>query len=183
MEKELIPLVVESLLFVASEPISLEDLRKTLEVDRTVLEEALVDLTENWSSRGLRVQRQDGHVRLVTAPEAAPYIERFLGQQGSTRLSPAALETLAIVAYQQPVTRHQIEVVRGVDSDSALTTLQARGLVQEIGRLESVGRPILYGTTLAFLSYFGLQCLSDLPELDAAGNAYGPLTEPADRAS
>ncbi|MCL5958215.1 MAG: SMC-Scp complex subunit ScpB [Chloroflexi bacterium] len=166
IDKELIPLVIESLLFVSSEPVAVDDLRKTLGLEKGPLDEALQELSESWSRRGIRLQRLDGHVQLVTAPEAAPYVERFLGQQTSTRLSSAALETLAIVAYQQPVTRQRVEAIRGVDSGSALGTLQTRGLVEEVGRLEAVGRPILYGTTIAFLSYFGLQSLEELPKVD-----------------
>ena len=95
-------------------------------------------------------------VQLVTAPEMAPDLERFFGYQATQRLSPAALETLAIIAYRQPVTRPQIEAIRGVDCSGVLNTMLARGLVAEVGRLETAGHPILYGTTPAFLRHFGL---------------------------
>jgi segregation and condensation protein B len=103
---------------------------------------------------------------LVSAPESAPYIERFLGLSLSGKLSAAALETLAIIAYKQPVTRPQIEAIRGVSSDGVLRTLISKGLIEEVGRLETVGHPVLFGTTFEFLQYFGLSALSDLPALE-----------------
>jgi len=103
---------------------------------------------------------------LVSAPEAAPYVERFLGLSLSGKLSAAALETLAIIAYKQPITRPQIEAIRGVNSDGALRTLMSKGLIEEVGRLDSVGHPILFGTTFEFLQYFGLSSLSELPPLE-----------------
>jgi segregation and condensation protein B len=111
------------------------------------------------------LQRKGDRVQLASAPEAAPYIERFLGLDLTARLSPAALEVLAIVAYRQPITRAQIEAVRGVSCDAVLRTLVSRGLLEEVGRLEQAGRPILYGTTFQFLQHFGLNTLSDLPPL------------------
>jgi segregation and condensation protein B len=99
-------------------------------------------------------------------PEAAPYIEKLLGLQRTGRLSAAAFETLALVAYRQPITRAAIEAVRGVNSDGVLRTLLSHGLIEEVGRLEQLGRPILYGTTFAFLQQFGLESLRDLPPLE-----------------
>lgn len=158
--------IVESLLFVADEPVEVGQLAKTLEVEKGLVEEALRSLSREYSQRGLRLQRKNQRVQLVTAPEAAPYIERFLGLRLSSKLSAAALETLAIVAYRQPITRPQIEAIRGVNCDSVLRTLVSKGLIQEVGRLEQVGRPILYGTTFEFLQYFGLQDLAELPPLE-----------------
>jgi segregation and condensation protein B len=103
---------------------------------------------------------------MVTAPEATDHVRRFLGLELSGRLSPAALETLAIVAYRQPVTRAEIENIRGVNSDSVLRTLINRGLIEEQGRLEQVGRPIVYGTTFEFLQQFGLSSTDELPPLN-----------------
>jgi segregation and condensation protein B len=157
--------LIESLLFVADEPVQVEQLARALEVEPPVVEEALGQLSEEYRERGLRLQREDRRVQMVTAPEAAEVIERFLGLQLSGRLSPAALETLAIVAYQQPVTRAQIEEVRGVNCDSVLRTLVSKGLIEGVGRLEQAGRPILYGTTFEFLQYFGLESLDELPPL------------------
>jgi len=158
--------LIESLLFVAGEPVRVEQLARALEVEPTMVEEALGQLSEEYRERGLRLQREDRRVQMVTAPEAAEVIERFLGLQLSRRLSPAALETLAIVAYQQPVTRAQIEAVRGVNCDGVLRTLVRKGLIEEVGRLPQAGRPILYGTTFEFLQYFGLHSLEELPPLE-----------------
>jgi segregation and condensation protein B len=116
-------------------------------------------------TRGIRVQRKGDKVQLTTQPECAPYVEKFLGLDLTTRLSKPALETLAIIAYQQPVTRAQIEHVRGVNCDAVLSTLLNRGLIEEVGRLETAGRPIQYGTTFAFLQHFGLRGLDDMPSL------------------
>jgi len=161
--------LVESLLFVAGEPVTLEQLARALEVEKAQIEEALSRLASIYDGRGLRLQRQEEQVQLVTAPEAAPYIERFLGLELSAKLSTAALETLAIIAYRQPVTRAQIEAVRGVNCDSVLRTLLHHGLIEPVGRLEQVGRPILYGTTFEFLRCFGLGDLSELPPLPEEG--------------
>ena len=163
-ESELIS-VVESLLFVADEPVPVTRLVGILEVSEDAVEAALGDLEEVCRARGIRLQRKGDRVQLASAPEAAPYIERFLGLDLTARLSPAALEVLAIVAYRQPITRAQIEAVRGVSCDAVLRTLVSRGLLEEVGRLEQAGRPILYGTTFQFLQHFGLNTLSDLPPL------------------
>jgi segregation and condensation protein B len=162
--------LLESLLFVADEPVAVSQLAKVLEVEVKSIEEALERLRAEYSRRGLRIQRKGERVQMVTAPEAAPHIERFLGLQLSGKLSTAALETLAIVAYQQPITRARIEAVRGVNCDGVLRTLTRKGLIEEIGRLEQAGRPILYGTTFEFLQYFGLQDLAELPPLEDKGD-------------
>ena len=159
--------VIEAVLFVAPEPLTLEVLRKGLGAQTARLEAALVRLADDLqtSGRGLRLLRHDSTVQLVTAPGMAPEIERFFGYQAMQRLSQAALETLAIIAYRQPITRPQIEAIRGVDSSGVLNTVLSRGLVAEVGRLETAGHPILYGTTPAFLRHFGLQSLAELPPL------------------
>lgn len=158
--------LIESLLFIASEPVALDDLARTLGVPTDEVRAAVDHLREMYVGRGLRIQHVNGQVQMVTAPEAAPAIERFLGLETSSRLSEAAMETLAIIAYRQPITRPEIDAIRGVNSDSVLRTLLARGLVEEVGRRETAGRPILYGTTFAFLQHFGLESLDDLPPLD-----------------
>ena len=162
--------LIESLLFVADAPVTPAQLAAALDVEPKAVEEALDQLAVDYQQRGLRLQRKAGRVQLVTAPEAAPAVERFLGLELSSKLSPAALETLAIVAYRQPVTRAQVEAIRGVNSDSVLRTLINKGLIEEVGRLEQVGRPILYGTTFEFLQYFGLQDLQELPPLNVDEN-------------
>ncbi len=158
--------LVESLLFVADGPVALAKIERTLEVDRPALEAALAALADDYAHRGLRVQRLDGRVQLVTAPEVAPHVEKFLGLENEARLSAAAMEALAVVAYRQPITRAGVEAVRGVNSDRVLASLQARGLVCEVGRAEGPGRPMLFATTFAFLEYFGLTDLGQLPPLD-----------------
>lgn len=157
---------VEALLFVADEAVTVQRLAEALQEDLATLEDALATLRERLAGRGLRLQRKGDRVQLVTAPELAPLVERFLGLEHTDTLSPAALETLAIIAYRQPVTRAQIEAIRGVNSDAVLRTLLRHGLIQEVGRLEKAGRPILYGTTMEFMQVFGLEDLEDLPPLD-----------------
>jgi segregation and condensation protein B len=157
---------VESLLFVADAPVSVGRLAEALQVTPGQVEQALAELEVTYASRGLRLQRAGSRVQLITAPEVAPYIERFLGLEARTHLSRAALETLAIVAYRQPITRPEIETIRGVGSDSVLRTLLSVGLIEEVGRAQTVGRPILYGTTFEFLQHFGLRSLDELPPLE-----------------
>lgn len=160
-------ILLESLLFVASGPVSPSRLATALEVSPAAVHELLRELEADYSRRGLRLQWSGGGmVQLTTAAEASTAIERFLGLEMTTRLSQAALEVLAIVAYLQPATRPQIDQLRGVNSDGALRSLLSKGLVEEIGRLEKPGRPILYGTTPDFLQSFGLGALTEMPALD-----------------
>lgn len=163
--------LIESLLFVADQPVEIQDLAKTLEIEIDEVERALEVLDAQYQTRGIRLQRRRDQVQLVSAPEAGPTIERFLGLERSGQLSVAALETLSIVAYRQPVTRMQIEAIRGVRSDSVLRALVRRGLIEAIGRAETVGRPILYSTTFEFLQQFGLEALMDLPNWEELSNS------------
>jgi segregation and condensation protein B len=156
--------LVEALLLVSPEPVSVAHLARGAEVDVGAIEEALAEL-ETASSRGWIIQRHAETVQISTAPRFAEQIRRFLGLERETKLSSAALETLAIVAYQQPVTRSEIEAVRGVDSSGVLSTLMSRGLVEIVGRLATVGNPMQYGTTPGFLLHFGMGSLADLPPL------------------
>jgi segregation and condensation protein B len=169
-----LPALVESLLFAAGAPVSLKQLAEALECSLAEVEAAVQALQEACRTRGVRVQRHGELLQLVTAPGAAPYVERLLGLSGGTGLSPAALETLAIVAYKQPITRPEIEAIRGVNSDSVLRTLLSKGLIQEVGRLETVGRPVLFGTTFEFLQYFGLSRLDELPPLEELTDGASP---------
>ena len=162
-------LLVESLLFVAPEPVKVSSLAAALDESTERVEEALQQMAMSQMERGLRVQRQGDRVQLVTPPEAALFIERFLGLDLTTRLTPAALEALAIIAYKQPVTRAQIDELRGVSSDGVLRTLLHRGLVEQGERLDTAGRPFHYRTTFDFLQHFGLQSLDDLPPLEDDG--------------
>ncbi len=160
--------LLESLLFVAAEPVDPDHLAHSLELSPAQIEQGLVQLAADLQQmqRGLRLQRFKGHVQLVTAPAAAAYIEGFLNLDTSSKLSGPALEALAVIAYRQPVTRAQIEAVRGVDCAGVLRSLVQRGLVAEHGRLESVGRPILYGVTELFMQHFGLVEMDQLPPLE-----------------
>lgn len=158
--------LLESLLFVADEPVAIDRLALALDVSVDEVETALAKLQQASVKRGVRLQRFGKRVQLVSAPETASHIERFLGLELQSKLSPAALEALTVVAYQQPVTRAEVEAVRGVNSDSVLRTLLSKQLIEEVGRLETVGRPILYGTTFEFLQFFGLETLDDLPVLE-----------------
>ena len=157
---------LESLLFVATEPTLIERLADLLEVELEELEQALVILSQEYIGRGMRIQRKGRRVQMVSAPEASDIVRRLLGLELTGKLSPAALETLAMVAYRQPITRAEIEAVRGVNSDSVLRTLINRGLIEELGRLDQVGRPIIYGTTFDFLQQFGIISLEQLPPLE-----------------
>ena len=157
--------LLDALLFVADGPVGVEDLARTLEIDRGAIDQAVGRLMELNSTRGTSIVRLGSQVQMVTAPDAGPVIERFLGLNVSAKLSSAAMETLAIVAYRQPITRAEIESIRGVNSEGVLRTLLAKSLVASMGRLDQAGRPILFGTTFEFLSYLGIRSLEELPRL------------------
>lgn len=162
-----LPLFVklEALLFVAPEPTTVAQLATALDVAPSVVERGLNELDASLSTRGLRLQRHAGRVQLTTAPQLADLIEHFLGLEATTHLSRASLETLAIIAYQQPVTRPQIDSIRGVNSDSMMKSLLSKGLILESGRADGPGRPILYSTTPEFLQHFGLNSILEMPPL------------------
>jgi segregation and condensation protein B len=141
-------------------------LAQALETSSHRVQEGLEDLAERYQRHGIRLQKQGNSYQLTSAPELAQDIQRFLNLESTTRLTRAALEVMAIVAYQQLVTRPQIDAIRGVNSDSVLRTLLRHGLIEEAGRAEGPGRPILYATTAEFLQHFGLSKLEDLPPLD-----------------
>ncbi|MHB0868447.1 MAG: SMC-Scp complex subunit ScpB [Chloroflexota bacterium] len=153
-----------AVLFAGGGPVKMEEVARALGAPVAQLDGLLLQLREH-PPLGLRVQRQGGELELVTDPGSARYVETLLGLDRPVKLSRAALETLAIVVYRQPVTRGEVEAIRGVNSDSAVTTLMNRGLIAEVGRKESVGRPALYGATSEFLQYLGLDSLEDLPPL------------------
>lgn len=157
--------LLESILFVASGPVSLYRLAKTLDTTPAAVRGLLTTLGEDFQQRGLRLQWSGNEVQMTTAPEASDVIERFLGLEVTSRLSQAALEVLAIVAYMQPTTRPEVDDIRGVNSDAALRTLLSKGLIEEVGRMDTPGRPILYSTTPDFLQRFGLISLDELPPL------------------
>ncbi|MBE7436667.1 MAG: SMC-Scp complex subunit ScpB [Anaerolineales bacterium] len=162
---------IEAMLFVSAEPVPVQQLSQALDVTVSVVERGLKELEDSLRSRGLRLQRHAGRVQLTTAPELAGLVETFLGLEAITHLSRAALETLAIIAYQQPVTRPQVDSIRGVNSDAMLKSLLSKGLILESGRTDGPGRPILYSTTPEFLQHFGLNSLTELPPLSAPKEA------------
>jgi len=157
---------LEALLFVAEKPLSRREIASLAGIDRESVDTLLGDLEVALRERGTRLLIAGDTVQLSTSPDAGPLIARYVGSEG-VRLSPAALETLAIVAYKQPVTRGTIERIRGVDSDYVVRSLLHRRLIVEQGRADTPGRPILYGTGFDFLERFGLTSLDDLPTLDA----------------
>jgi segregation and condensation protein B len=157
---------LEGLLFVAAEPVAPAELAQALDVSPTLVESGLTELESALRARGLRLQRHAGRVQLTTAPELADSIEKFLGLESRSHLTRAGLETLAIIAYQQPITRPQIDGIRGVNSDSMLRSLLNKGLIYEAGRAEGPGRPFLYVTTPEFLQYLGLNSISELPPVE-----------------
>lgn len=159
--------VVEAVLFVAEEPVPTEELAEVLEISRDevagTLDRLAAELSE--AGRGVVLREVAGGWRLYTVPEAKPYLERFAATERATRLSSAALESLAVVAYRQPVSRGQVNEIRGVDSDRALRTLQRRGLIREVGRAGGPGQAVLYGTTELFLEKLGINSATELPPL------------------
>jgi segregation and condensation protein B len=163
-------MILESLLFVADGPVSVARLAGALERPEDEVDAALLVLQADLVGHGFQLQRSRDMVQLVSAAETAPFIQRFLGLDLTTKLSPAALEALGIIAYRQPITRAQIEAIRGVNCDGVLRTLLGHELIEEVGRLEQAGRPILYGTTFQFLQHFGLTGLDQLPPLEGEAN-------------
>ena len=159
---------LEAVLFAAAAPVSYTRLSETMGLKAGVIHEMCQTLSNDYERRcaGIRMQFSDGQVQLTTAPEASSVVETFLGLEATQKLSRAALETLTIVAYRQPVSRPAIDSIRGVNSEYILRGLLTRGLIEEVGRAETTGRPILYGTTQDFLLYFGLSSLSDLPPFE-----------------
>jgi segregation and condensation protein B len=158
--------MLESILFVASGPVSTARLGTVLNMSPSTVRSLLLDLEQDYQDRGLRLQWIGQNVQLTTAPESSEAVERFLGLEFTSRLSQAALEVLAIIAYLQPITRPSVDSIRGVNSDGALRTLLSKGLIEEQGRMDTPGRPILYGTTPEFLQHFGLSVIDQLPALE-----------------
>ena len=172
---------LEALLFVADGPVTVHDLARTLELDVDAVEASIERLSALLIGRGLAIGRLGTRVQMVSASDLAPIIERFLGISSASRLSPAALEALAVIAYRQPVTRAQVEAIRGVNSDGVIRTLLARSLVQVVGQLDQAGRPEILGTTFEFLQYFGIRSLSELPQLPELEELPDPSADQARR--
>ena len=158
--------LVEAILFVSPEPISANQIASLLDVSPREIKNAFTELDQAYLNRGIRLQYHKSRVQITSAPEAAPILENMLNLETTSTLSQAALEALSIIAYQQPITRPQIDAIRGVNSDGVLRTLLNKGLSDDVGRAEGPGRPILYSTTTEFLKYFGLGSFDELPPLD-----------------
>jgi segregation and condensation protein B len=168
---------IECVLLASGEPVRLDQLAEAVQAPAEIVTAALDLLVQAYAGRGLEVQAVAGGYQLGTRPAYADAVRRYLGAAAREPLSQAAVETLAIVAYRQPITRPEIEALRGVRSEHILERLEERRLIKAVGRKPTVGRPILYGTTDAFLRYFGLRDLSELPPLAAFG-APAPETPP-----
>jgi segregation and condensation protein B len=160
--------IIESLLFVSGEPLEVKQIASILECSVGFTRDLLNEMIKlyDMENRGIKIINVNNSYSLVTKPENSDYIEKLFGNNSRQSLSQAALETLAIVAYKQPITRVDIDEIRGVKSDRAISNLVEKGLIKEGGRLEVPGRPILYGTTDEFLKHFGLQNIDQMPSLD-----------------
>lgn len=158
---------LEALLFASPGPATIDQLAAALEARPAEVRVALTNLEAQYAERGLRIQYHKGGAQMTSAPEHAPEIERLLQLDSRAHLSRAALEVLAIVTYKQPITRPEMDSIRGVNSDSSLKTLLRHGLIEEMGRTRGPGRPILYGTSGEFLQHFGLSSLEELPKIEA----------------
>lgn len=167
MNKQQTIAALEAVLFASGDPISIDRLSQTFEIRPEEIEKYIKELEKKYEEQnsGFYVVRLENTYQLVTREEYAPYIKKAFDIKRRTPLSPAALEVLAVIAYNQPVTRSFIEQVRGVDCSGVVSTLVEKGLIEERGRLELPGRPLLYGTTKTFLRSFSLNDLSDLPPL------------------
>ena len=166
---------IEAILFVAGEAVSMKDLSKALQISEQLLKKTLDEMSDeyDYQQRGFLIKRFGDHVQLATRPLYSEDVIRLLQPVQQQSLSQAAMETLAVVAYKQPVTRAEVEQIRGVKCDYSLQSLMMKGMIEETGRKDTIGRPILFGTTDRFLSHFGIRSLEDLPPM--------PENEPADR--
>ena len=177
MEPNEIPQILEAILFVAGEPVAISDLAQALEVSEMEIMHAVEALERECERRGVTVRRYGDHLRMETRAEYAPYVERLLQPVQRQTLSQTAMETLAVIAYRQPVTKGEVEQVRGVKCDYSVQSLLHKGLIKEAGRKEALGRPILYATTDRFLEHFGISDIRELPPLpDAQEKVDEPLT-------
>jgi len=171
LKKDSLKSAIESLLFASGEPLSLQDLVNHLEEKSKLIEIIIEEMMEEYetSNRGIKIIGIKGSYQLVTKAQNADYIQKLLKKNKRQSLSQASIESLAIVAYKQPITRIDIDEIRGVKSESAIQRLMEKELIKELGRLDVPGRPILYGTTEEFLRQFELKDLKELPSLDLFG--------------
>ncbi|MCL5094301.1 MAG: SMC-Scp complex subunit ScpB [Patescibacteria group bacterium] len=157
---------IESILFVAEKPVSLKELALLTGAMITDVQQTMKELIDEYSKKGIRIIRKGEYFHFVSAPENSETIAKYLNEELRHDLSEAALETLAIITYKQPVTRMEIEEIRGVNCEALIRNLMIRGLITEVGRKEAIGRPILYGTTMEFLQYLGLENENQLPKIE-----------------
>lgn len=158
--------IIESILLVAEKPVSIKELATVTAVQMSEIQKASSELIESYKGKGIRIIKKGDLLHIVSSPENSDYIAKYLNEELRSDISKAALETLAIITYKQPVTRSEVEEIRGVNSDYLVRNLMIRGLVGEVGRKEAVGKPILYGTTVEFLQHFGLENEDQLPKMD-----------------
>lgn len=158
--------VIESLLFVAEKPVSLKELTNITGEMTADIQKVIAELTNEYEKRGIKLIRKGEYYSFVSDPVNSLFVSKFLNEELRHDLSQAALETLAIITYKQPITKNEIEEIRGVNSDQMVRNLMIRGLITEVGRKEAVGRPILYGTTMEFIQYFGLLKEEDVPKME-----------------
>lgn len=176
MEMREVPHIIEAILFVAGEPVSVPEIAAALGLTELETLRAVEDMERDFdlNRRGVTLKRYGDHLRMETRPEYAPYVERLLQPVQKQSLSQTALETLAVIAYQQPATRGEVEQVRGVKCDYSIQSLLSKGLIHEVGRKAALGRPILYATTDKFLEHFGLSDIRELPPLPALHSGEQP---------
>jgi segregation and condensation protein B len=167
MEDREIKSILEALLFISGEPLNVDTLKQIIEIDKIRIEGLLRELADEYSLKnsGILIVEVAGGFQMVTNPAFAPWVKKLMATAIPTRLSHQSLETLSIIAYKQPITKAEIEAIRGVNSDGVIKTLLDRRLIKILGRKEAPGRPLMYGTTKEFLHCFGLKDLSELPTL------------------
>ncbi|MDD5584999.1 MAG: SMC-Scp complex subunit ScpB [Candidatus Omnitrophica bacterium] len=168
LDKSKIKSIAESLLFVNEKPIEIAELSEILSVDKRLVEEALEELVTDYTNKpcGISIVKVAGGFQMCSSPESEMWIKKMYRERGKQKLSVASLETLAIISYKQPITRMEIESIRGVNIDGVMKHLTDLGLIKIEGRKEVPGKPFLYVTTRKFLEYFGLNALKDLPKLE-----------------
>ncbi len=165
LDPDQLKLVIESVLFVADGPVELRTLARLTEQTQEAISQAIEELGATSRERGVRIQRTGQSAQMVSAPETASYVQRYLGIDENQRLSPVVLVTLTVIAYKQPVTKGEVERILRKNCEYSVMVLKARDLINEVGRADGPGRPYLYGTTFKFLEHFGLEKPEDLPPL------------------
>jgi segregation and condensation protein B len=164
MSDERLRNVIESILFIAERPVKISEIADSCGVMVSQVQTQALQLITEYTNRGVRIVRKGDYLQMATSSQNTAEIARFFRRELRSNLSEAALETLAIIVHQQPITKSQIDQIRGVNSDTSLRLLLVRGLITEVGRLQSLGRPILYGTTMEFMQYFGFEKPEDIPK-------------------